>query len=336
MAHHYGFNFQWMFIWRPGAQPEEPDLKALDFIAGHGFNFVRVTTDYRFWINLQGADGPDYFHPNEDTFYYIDRYLQACRERGIHLSLNQHRAPGYCINANHLERHNLWVDEVAQKAFIFLWQTFARRYQEVPASALSFDLLNEPPNPGQYEMTRESHAALMRQTVQAIHEIDPGRPITVDGLGGGSIAMPELADLDVTHSGRGYQPMALTHYKANWWDGYQGLPEPVYPGLNWMWNIWNKDALREFYQPWRDVEAQGARIHIGEFGCFNQTPNDVALRWFTDLFALYKEFGWGFSLWEFNGPFGIIEHGRPGTKYEQYHGYQVDRALLDLMIESRG
>lgn len=332
---HYGFNFQWMFVWRPGMLPQEPDLKALDFMAEQGFNFVRVTTDYRFWTNLSGPDGPDYFHPNEDVFLYIDRYLRACRERGIHLSLNQHRAPGYCINENHLEKHNLWLDEVTQNAFVFLWQNFARRYQGVSADELSFDLLNEPPNPGEYGMTRENHAAIMRRAFAAIREVDPTRPVTIDGLGGGHIAMPELADLGATHSGRGYQPMAISHYKATWWDGHKGLSEPDYPGLNWNWTVWNKDALRDFYLPWREVQAKGTPVHIGEFGCFNQTPNDVALRWFSDLFALYKEFGWGYALWGFEGAFGIIEHGRPGVKYEDYHGYKVDRALLDLMLESR-
>lgn len=332
---YYGFNFQWMFIWNPGQQPEEPDLKALDFLAAHGFNFVRVTTDYRFWTKDH-----DYFHPDEKIFEYIDRYLNACREREIHLSLNQHRAPGYCINANHLEKHNLWTDEIAQEAFIFLWQTFARRYKGVPSRYLSFDLLNEPPEPGQYGMTREIHADLMQRTTAAVREIDPEREIVIDGLGGGHMAMPELVGLGepgarAVHSGRGYMPMALTHYKATWWSGWEGLPEPVYPNLEWAWMTWNKETLREVYQPWREVQAQGTPVHIGEFGCFNHTSNDVALRWFRDLFSLYREFGWGYSLWGFEGAFGIVEHGRPGAKYETVMGYRVDRELLDLMLESR-
>jgi endoglucanase len=94
-------------------------------------------------------------------------------------------------------------------------------------------------------------------------------------------------------------------------------------------------VLRELYQPWRAVEAQGVRVHIGEFGCFKHTPNEVALRWFGDLLGLFREFGWGYSLWNFEGPFGIIKHGRAGTVYEQYRGYRVDRALLDLLLENR-
>ena len=98
---------------------------------------------------------------------------------------------------------------------------------------------------------------------------------------------------------------------------------------------WNKDSLRDFYQPWRDIAAQGRTIHIGEFGCFNRTPNAVALRWLKDLFDLYREWGWGYALRNFKGAFGIVEHGRPGAKMENYKGYRVDRELLDLFLNGR-
>jgi hypothetical protein len=109
----------------------------------------------------------------------------------------------------------------------------------------------------------------------------------------------------------------------------------MYPGQEWDGRTWNRDTLRTFYQPWRDVEAAGARVHIGECGCYNKTPNDIALRWFRDVFGLYKEFGWGYALWNFAGDFGIVEHGRPGARYEDLHGYKVDRDLLDLLHENR-
>ena len=77
------------------------------------------------------------------------------------------------------------------------------------------------------------------------------------------------------------------------------------------------------------------QIHVGEFGCYDKTPNDVALRWFADLLGIFKEFGWGYSLWGFRGGFGIVEHGRPGTEYEEWRGLKVDRKLLDLYLENR-
>ncbi|KAB8141838.1 glycoside hydrolase family 5 protein [Chloroflexia bacterium SDU3-3] len=330
MTTRYGFNFLWMFSSGGARRPQAVDEQALDFMADFGFNFVRIPTDYRFWVK-----DFDYFHPDETVFEQIDSYLAACRDRKFQMSLNIHRGPGYCINGNELERHNLWVDQVAQDAFVFMWETFACRYKGVPNDFLNFDLLNEPPNEGQYGMTRENHAAIMRRVVAAIRAIDPDREIVIDGVGGGHLAMPELADLGVIHSGRGYQPMPVSHHKAQWWDGAATAPAPVYPGVVWHGVAWDRDVLREFYQPWRDVAAQGVKVHIGECGCYNKTPNDVALRWLGDLFGLYKELGWGFALWNFAGDFGIVDHGRPGARYEQLRGLKVDRELLDILLASR-
>jgi hypothetical protein len=83
------------------------------------------------------------------------------------------------------------------------------------------------------------------------------------------------------------------------------------------------------------VEKRGTKIHIGEFGCFNRTPNDIATRWLRDILSIYKEFGWGYAMWNFQGPFGIIDHGRLGAKLEFLRGYNVDRAQLDLLQENR-
>ena len=199
---------------------------------------------------------------------------------------------------------------------------------------LSFDLINEPPSPGEYGMTRQSHAALIRRTVSAIRAIDPQREIVINGLGGGYLALPELLDMGVIHSGRGYHPMPISHHKAGWWSGHVHAPEPVYPGLKWQRQKWDRTTLKDSYKSWRDIERRGARIHIGEFGCFKHTPNDIAMRWLADLLSVFREFGWGYTMWNFKGAFGIIEHRRPGATYQSMSGYQVDRALLELMIES--
>src|SRR5262245_58337322 len=128
----YGFNFQWMYSHGWGEGPQEADEKALDFLAKYGFNFARIPTDYKFWTR-----DFDYQNPDERIFETFDRYLQACRTRGIQMSLNLHRAPGYCINGWDQEKHNLWSDGEAEDGFVFLWRTFARRYLGVPSEFLS-------------------------------------------------------------------------------------------------------------------------------------------------------------------------------------------------------
>jgi hypothetical protein len=335
----YGFNFLWMYTTkRPTIQP--PDEKALDFMADLGLNFVRIPTDYRFWTQDQ-----DYMHPDESVFEHLDRYLDACRVRGIQMSLNLHRAPGYCVANDDLEPHNLWADSEAQDGFVFQWETFARRYRGVPNDALSFDLLNEPPwEGGRYGMTREKNEAVMRRAVGKIRAIDPDREIVINGIGCGKLAIPELADLGVVHGARGYTPMSVSHYEAPWADSREGdVPPPTYPGAPSVGSDrhfleeggWDREILRDSYRPWLDVAQKGVAIHVGEFGCYNRTPNDVALRWLGDLFDLYREWGWGYALWNFKGPFGIIDHGREGARFENYKGYRVDRDLLDLFLNGR-
>jgi len=261
---------------------------------------VRIPSDYRFWI-----DGFAYLRPDEAVFAAFDGYLAACRERGLHMSLNLHRAPSYCINRNDLERDNLWLDQVAQRRPV-------------------------RPDP---RRTRRAHRAHRRR--------DPGDrsgPRDRDRRPGRRprhLAMPELAGLGVTHSGRGYQPMPVSHHRASWWPGHADAPPPEYPGRRWEGRVWDRATLREFYRPWREVEAAGAAVHIGECGCYNKTPNDIALRWLGDLFGLYREFGWGFALWNFAGDFGIVNHGRPGARYEQIGGFKVDRDLLEILLASR-
>ncbi len=326
----YGFNFQWVGGWEPGSPPKPADERALDFLQKHGFNLIRIPTDYRFWTK-----DFDYLHPDEGVFEHVDRYLETARCHGLHLSLNFHRAPGYCINRNDLERDNLWTDEVALEGFVHQWSVLARRYKGISSEHLSFDLVNEPPKFGAHGFSRDANERVVRQTTAAIRAIDPGRAIVIDGLEEGHTAMPELADLGVVHSTRGYQPMTISHYQASWWPPGMTFPEPQYPGTVWFDKSWDRETIDEFYRPWREVEAKGNHVYIGEFGCYNRTPNDVALRWLGDLFALLKLYRWGYCLWNFAGSFGIIDHGRAGARIEELDGYLVDRDLLDLMKQSR-
>jgi len=337
MERKYGFNFLWMYSFNPWNRvPLEPALDELDFAAEEGFNFVRIPTDYNFWMK---EDAKDYTDVKEETLAYIDRYIEACNARGLHACFNIHRGPGYCINWPEREKHNLWRDKEAEDGFVWQWRMFAERYRGISSEKLSFDLINEPCSiPPTHPCTREDHARVIRRTVAEIRSVDPGREIVIDGFDGGGSALPELADLGkegIIHSGRGYEPFHVTHYRAEWVRGGADWPEPSYPGEVYPGVVKNKETIREYYQPWLDVEKQGVKVHIGEFGCYNKLPNDLALRWFDDLLSLFYEFGWGYSLWNFKGTFGIAEHGRPGTVYEDYKGFRVDRQLLELLKKYR-
>jgi len=323
----YGFNFQWIFAWRGGREPAAADERALDLMARWGLDFVRIPTDYRFWT----ADF-DYLHPDERAWTHLDGYLDACQSRGLHMCLNLHRAPGYCINRIDEEKHRLWTDAEARDGFVHQWERLARRYLGVSNDEISFDLVNEPAGT---DDDREGHEAVIRRTVAAIRAIDPQREIVIDGWRAGNDALTELADLDVIHSTRGYQPMVLSHYRAPWVHLPESACPPVWPGAMWDGRTWGRDELRRHYQPWRDLQARGRGVHVGEFGCYNKTPNDVALAWYADLLGVFRESGWGYALWNFDGPFGIVNHGRDGAVYEIIEGLNVDRELLELYLAGR-
>jgi endoglucanase len=78
---------------------------------------------------------------------------------------------------------------------------------------------------------------------------------------------------------------------------------------------------------------KGVQVHVGEWGCYNKTPHDVALRWMRDLLTLWKEAGWGHAMWNLRGDFGVLNSGRTDVQYEDYKGNKLDRKMLELIKE---
>jgi len=83
--------------------------------------------------------------------------------------------------------------------------------------------------------------------------------------------------------------------------------------------------------PWKEAEAAGIGVMVGEFGAFNKTPHDVVLRWMEDCLANWKKAGWGWALWNFRGSFGILDSGREDVIYEDFEGHKLDRKMLELL-----
>lgn len=83
--------------------------------------------------------------------------------------------------------------------------------------------------------------------------------------------------------------------------------------------------------PWQEAEQAGIGVIVGEFGSYNKTPHDVALRWLEDSLANWEQAGWGWALWNFRGSFGILDSGREDVEYEDFHGHKLDRKMLELL-----
>jgi endoglucanase len=66
-------------------------------------------------------------------------------------------------------------------------------------------------------------------------------------------------------------------------------------------------------------------------GCYKHTPPQVVLAWFTDTLEMIGELKCGWALWNFRGPFGILDTQRAGTNYQPWYGHLLDRPLLNLL-----
>jgi len=290
------------------------------WLADWGFDFVRLPMDYKMW-----TDVADPYKFDEKSLGEIDEAIEFGRKHGVHVSLNLHRAPGYTV-AHPAEKLNLWEDEEAQRQFDFQWSHFARRYKGISPEQVSFDLVNEPAN-----VTSRAYAKVARRAVKAIRAIDPNRLVISEGLQGGREPVFELAGLGAAQSTRGYDPMQISHYQASWVNS-RNWPEPTWPQRRGSQVIDRDWLYKDRIEPWKKLEAAGCGVHVGEWGCYNKTPHEVALRWMEDFLALWKEAGWGWALWNFRGQFGIFDSGRSDVTYEAYRGHQLDRKMLDLLL----
>ncbi len=308
-----------------------------------GFNFVRIPMAYPYYLDIDRTKNivpEDVYKLNNKSLDEIDRIVNLGMKYNIHVSLNLHRAPGFCVNAGFNEPYNLWFDQAALDAFSFHWNMWAKRYKSISTEKLSFDLLNEPcmredmndqhskrgPVPG------DTYRKVAKAAADAIRKENPNRLIIADGNDVGNKVTPELIDLDIAQSCRGYNPGIISHYKAPWANkDPDNLPEPKWPGQVGDRYL-DRSLLEKYYQPWIELAQQGTvGVHCGECGCWNKTPHAVFLAWFNDVLDILHSNKIGFALWEFIGSFGIIDSGRADVAYEDWHGHKLDRKLLELI-----
>jgi aryl-phospho-beta-D-glucosidase BglC (GH1 family) len=109
-------------------------------------------------------------------------------------------------------------------------------------------------------------------------------------------------------------------------------------GGEWVNRSWLYDHQ---IVPWRrlDTVAQltkhhGVGIMVGEFGCYNQTPYDVTMRWMEDSLTEFKTMGWGWAVWNLKGSFGILDSDRPGAVYQDFEGHKLDVRMLRLLQDN--
>jgi endoglucanase len=323
-----GFNLLELFDGEEKAQPFRESDFAL--MAEWGFNFARIPMSYWQWSR---PDPAQWLTIDEQPFTLLDRVIALGRQYGVHINLNLHRIPGYCINERDREPLDLFEGPAEKRAPALAaachhWRFIAHRYRDVPSTQLSFDLINEPP-----DITGAAYREVVAPLVAAIRAENPDRLIVADGIAVGRTPVPEIVDLNLMQSSRGYDPMEVSHFRAGWVPGHtvDSWPQPAWP-MTVRGELIDREILRQrLVTPWKAIEAQGVKVHVGEWGCFNHTPHAVVLAWMKDLLELWQEAGWGWALWNLRGSFGVMDSERADVAYEDYKGRKLDRKMLELL-----
>jgi aryl-phospho-beta-D-glucosidase BglC (GH1 family) len=317
----------------------DDDLK---WIVDWGFDFIRLPIAYPRYLDFDRTKDltPEAVYKlDEREVDRIEAFTRKAQKLGLHVSLNLHRAPGYCINAGFREPYDLWQSAEAQRAFFFHWGMWAKRFKDVARAGISFDLLNEPAvrsdlNDQHARSTAvpgDLYRAVAKGAADAIRAANPDRIIIADGNSVGYKVTVELEDLNMAQSCRGYFPHYISHYKAPWANkDPEKCPDPAWPGAA-NGEKFDRARLERFYQPWIELAKGGVGVHCGECGCWNKTPHAVFLAWFGDVLEILTASKIGYALWNFKGDFGILDSGRQDVDYQDWHGHKLDAKLLGLL-----
>ena len=337
-----GFNLLDFFSPNPESQRIKTTEDHFRWMQDWGFDFVRIPMAYPSYLKFDRSRNitpEEVYSIDEAAVDRIDSVVRMATKYNMHVSLNLHRAPGYCVNAGFNEPYNLWKDQAALDAFCFHWNMWAKRYKGESKKNISFDLVNEPSmredmndqHSKRSTVPGDTYRKVAKAAAEAIRKENPDRIIVADGNDVGNKVIPELIDLDIAQSCRGYTPGIISHYKAPWANkDPDNLPEPKWPGQVGDRYL-SRQILDDYFKPWIELANKGVGVHCGECGCWNKTPHDVFLAWFGDLLGILNQNKIGFALWEFVGSFGVLDSGRTDVAYEDWHGQKLDRKLLELM-----
>src|ERR1700756_2288385 len=100
-----GFNLQGNFA-GPERPYNGPAYEEFDFATRveWGFVFARLPLSYWAW-----GSRDDWTLIREEPLKQIDRAIDLGKRYGVHINLNFHRTPGYCINQRELEPADLFT-----------------------------------------------------------------------------------------------------------------------------------------------------------------------------------------------------------------------------------
>lgn len=254
-------------------------------IKSWGLDHVRLPVDYNVLESDNGGfDGVG--------FGYIDKAIDWCKEFGLNIIIDLHKAPGFSFDENECE-NGFFENEELQQRFYKLWEAIAKRYGKCPIAA--FELLNEVTE----KEYRGKWNEIVKNCIEGIRKYAPNTQILVGGYWQNSPhAVKDLDapyDENVVYNFHCYDPLEFTHQGGEW---VKQLDPAVRLSFDEC-NISTQKFIDAFSEAADAAKANGTCLYCGEYGVIDRATPEDTVKWYRAINAAFEHFGIGHAAWNY-------------------------------------
>lgn len=279
----------------------------LPLIAATGAGHVRLTCSIGTFE--QGTSGT----LNESRYQELRSFINLARSNGLLTIVDFHifrtREPGSSDWSDDYQWH-VGSTSLENRAISVISETARRLSQDVPLDWFTIQPANEPISQGsawysyQVRLFNAIRGACAGCSIAVMADDWQGDEATVYNLDISPFSAPFYADV------HWYSPINLSHCQ------YPGTanncPGKQYPGTfsDWRGTIfydrsWFVNHL-SLLENWS--EQKQVFVNIGEFGTTASLASDVRARYLGDLASVFRQYGWGYTEYEWHRNFGVKQY----------------------------
>jgi len=297
-----------------------------------GFTFVRLPASPQWLFNPA-----DPAHPPAAIRYY-EHAVRLFLDAGLAVIVD----PIHGTSSNDAFEDSLARDPGFRRGVDAGWEALARGFAAISADRVFFEVMNEPHISTREPIDASWWAPVQGELAAAIRRGAPQNTIIATGekWGGidGLVALAPLADRNVVYSFHWYEPFTFTHQGADWAGEipkllaripYPSSPVAVAPAVSALADPRAKKEVTVYGGERWDrgrIEAglrravdwgrrYGVPVFCGEFGVYRKvSPEADRARWIADVRSTFENLGIGWSMWDYDGGFGLIRYSSPRAR----------------------